>query len=123
MGHPDLVKKNNLHNRWFSEEDGFYRGRILAAAALAFQTGVTPEINTGGMNRKKLSVPYPSLPFLRLFREQGVPMVINADAHRVEDLDGHYGEAREALLAAGYTETALFAGRKDGRACWRFEKL
>jgi histidinol-phosphatase (PHP family) len=123
LGHPDLVKKNNLRNRWFSEEDGFYRRRILAAAALASQTGVTPEINTGGMNRKKLSVPYPSLPFLRLFREQGVPVVINADAHRAEDLDGHYREAREALLAAGYTETALFAGRKDGLARWRFEKL
>jgi histidinol-phosphatase (PHP family) len=123
LGHPDLIKKNNPRNRWFSEEDGFYRQRTLAAAALASQTGVTPEINTGGMNRKKLSVPYPSLPFLRLFREYGVPMVINADAHRAEDLDGHYREAREALLAAGYTETALFAGRKDGLARWRFEKL
>jgi histidinol-phosphatase (PHP family) len=123
LGHPDLVKKNNLQNRWFSEEDGFYRQRILAAAALASQTGVTAEINTGGMNRKKIPVPYPSLPFLRLFREQGVPMVINADAHRAEDLDGHYREAREALLAAGYTETAIFAGREDGLARWRFEKL
>jgi histidinol-phosphatase (PHP family) len=123
LGHPDLVKKNNLQNRWFSEEDEFYRLRTLAAAALAAQTGVTAEINTGGMNRKKVPVPYPSLPFLRLFREKGVPMVINADAHRAEDLDGHYREAREALLAAGYTETALFEGRKDGLACWRFEKL
>jgi histidinol-phosphatase (PHP family) len=123
LGHPDLVKKNNLRNRWFSEEDGFYRRRILAMAALAAQTGVTAEINTGGMNRKKIPVPYPSLPVLRLFREQGVPIVINADAHRAEDLDGHYGEAREALLAAGYTETALFEGRKDGLPCWRFEKL
>jgi histidinol-phosphatase (PHP family) len=123
LGHPDLVKKNNLHNRWFSEEDEFYRQRTLAAAALASQTGVTAEINTGGMNRKKLSVPYPSLSFLRLFREKGVPMVINADAHRSEDIDGHYADARKALLEAGYTETALFEGRKDGLAHWRFEKL
>jgi histidinol-phosphatase (PHP family) len=50
-------------------------------------------------------------------------MVINADAHRPEDLDGHYPEARTALLDAGYTETALFEGRKDGRPQWRTEKL
>jgi histidinol-phosphatase (PHP family) len=123
LGHPDLIKKNNLQNRWFSEEDEFYRQRTAAAAALASRTGVTAEINTGGMNRKKLSVPYPSLPFLTLFRENHVPIVINADAHRREDLDGHYAEAREALLAAGYTGTALFEGRKDGRAQWRIESL
>jgi histidinol-phosphatase (PHP family) len=123
LGHADLIKKNNPRNRWFSEADEFYRLRTGAAAALAAQTGVTAEINTGGMNRRKLPVPYPSLPFLRLFREKGVPMVINADAHCPEDLDGHYGEAREALLAAGYTGTALFEGRKDGLAQWRLETL
>jgi histidinol-phosphatase (PHP family) len=123
LGHPDLIKKNNPQNRWFSEEDGFYRARIAAAAALSAQTGVTAEINTGGINRKKVSVPYPSLPFLKLFRENRVPMVINADAHRCEDLDGHYPEAREALLAAGYTEAVLFDGRKDGLPQWRPEKL
>jgi histidinol-phosphatase (PHP family) len=123
LGHPDLIKKNNPQNRWFSEEDEFYRRRTAAAAALSAQTGVTAEINTGGMNRKRISVPYPSPAFLKLFRENRVPMVINADAHRCEDLDGHYGEAREALLAAGYTETVLFGGRKDGLARWESEKL
>jgi histidinol-phosphatase (PHP family) len=123
LGHPDLIKKNNAGDRWFSEGEGFYRRRLGRAAALASRAGVTAEINTGGMNRKKIAVPYPSLPFLRRFREYRVPMVINADAHRREDLDGHYREARDALLAAGYTETVLFEGRKGGRAQWRAERL
>jgi histidinol-phosphatase (PHP family) len=123
LGHADLVKKNNSGSRFFSETEEFYRQRSAAAAALTAQSGVTAEINTGGMNRGKISSPYPSLPLLRLFRENQVPMVINADAHRPEDLDGHYAEARDALLAAGYTETALFEGRKDGRPQWRVEKL
>jgi histidinol phosphatase-like PHP family hydrolase len=50
-------------------------------------------------------------------------MVINADAHRAEDLDGHYAEARQAMLAAGYTETALFQGRENGRPVWKSERL
>jgi histidinol phosphatase-like PHP family hydrolase len=40
--------------------------------------------------------------------------VINADAHRAKDLDGHYEEARKTMLAAGYTETGLFEGRENG---------
>jgi histidinol-phosphatase (PHP family) len=123
LGHADLIKKNNAKNRWFSEDDSFYRQRTAAAAALVAQTGVTAEINTGGMNRKRIPDPYPSLPFLKLFRENKVPMVINADAHRCEDLDGHYAEARAALLAAGYTETVLFEGRKNGRPRWRGERI
>jgi histidinol-phosphatase (PHP family) len=123
LGHADLVKKNNAGNRIFREDDEFYLRRCAAAAALTAGTGVTAEINTGGMNRGKTSGPYPSLPLLRLFREKGVPVVINADAHCPEDLDGHYAEARSALAAAAYAETVFFEGRKHGRPQWRAEKL
>jgi histidinol-phosphatase (PHP family) len=123
LGHADLIKKNNRGNRFFSEDSELYRRRSAGAAVLAGQCGVTIEINTGGMNRKRTGDPYPSLPLLKLFRENGVPGVINADAHQPEDLDGHYPEAREAMLAAGYTQTVLFEGKKDGRPVWRRETL
>ena len=132
LAHPDLIKKNNSHNRLFSEDDDSYRRRTAAVAALmAVQPTdknnrpVTPvaEINTGGWNRGKIKDCYPSSFFLEKFREKGIPMIINADAHRAEDLGGHYEEARAALLAAGYTETVVFEGRKNGRAVWGKVKL
>jgi len=123
LGHPDIVKKNNNAGNLFSGYDDAYRSRTAAIAALCAETGVPAEINTGGMNRGKIKDCYPSLPFLKLFREKGVPMVINADAHRADDLDGHYEDARQSLLAAGYTETLIFEGRKNGQAVWRSEKL
>ena len=128
LAHPDLVKKNNTvkggsGNRLFSEDDDSYRRKTAALAALMAGTGVPAEVNTGGINRGKIKDCYPSIGFLKQFREQGVPMVINADAHRAEDLDGHYEEAHKTLLAAGYTETLLFQGRKNGRAAWKSEKL
>ena len=123
LGHADLIKKNNAGNRLFSEDTDSYRKRTAAIAALMGSTGLSAEINTGGINRGKIKDCYPSPGFLKLFREHNVPMVINADAHKAEDLDGHYEEARQALLAAGYTETSLFEGRKNGRAVWRKEKL
>ena len=123
LGHPDVVKKNNAHSRLFSEDSCFYRQKTAHTAALMAGTGLPAEINTGGLNRGKTKECYPSRSFLKLFREHGVPMVINADAHRAEDLDGHYEEARESLIAAGYTETVVFEGRQNGRAVWRSIKL
>ena len=128
LAHPDVIKKNNSFTdgrkgRLFSEEDDFYRKKTAAAASLLTGTGIVAEINTGGINRGKIRDCYPSPNFLKLFRENNTPMVINADAHTAEDLDGHYDEARLALLAAGYAETALFEGRKNGRAVWKPVKL
>ncbi|MDR0496609.1 MAG: histidinol-phosphatase [Treponema sp.] len=123
LGHPDLVKKNNAGSKFFSEDDEYYRKKTAAIANLMTGTGAPAEVNTGGLNRRKISECYPSFGFLKLFREQSVPMVINADAHRAEDLDGHYNEARQAMLDAGYSETVLFAGRQNGKAVWKSEKL
>jgi histidinol-phosphatase (PHP family) len=80
------------------------------------------EVNTGGINRGAIDETYPSPAFLRIFRENAVPALITADAHRAEDLDGHYRKARETLLASGYTETVLFEG-KEGDARWVREPL
>jgi histidinol-phosphatase (PHP family) len=123
LGHPDLVRKNNARGRLFSEESGLYREKSAAAVALLSKTGLPGEVNTGGMNRGKTEDCYPRAALLALFRKHGIPMTINADAHKAEDLDGHYGDACKALLAAGYTEAFLFEGRRNGKACWTPENL
>jgi len=115
LGHADLIRKNNLGaGAFFSEDDLLYRRRMAEAAAAAGHKKVIAEVNTGGMNRRGLPSPYPAPPLLRLFRENGVEVVVNADAHRPEELDGHYADAREELRTAGYEETLLFDG-----AGWR----
>jgi histidinol-phosphatase (PHP family) len=123
LGHVDLVKKNNAGRRWFNPESETYRQRTGETAAAAARAGVAVEVNTGGINRKKVAETYPSLSILRLFREHQVPALITADAHRAEDLDGHYQTGREILLAAGYTQHLLFEGKKNGRSAWTAEPL
>jgi histidinol-phosphatase (PHP family) len=123
LGHADLIKKNNSGQRWFNPESGTYRRKIRETALAAGRAGLVVEVNTGGLNRRKTADTYPSVPLLRLFREAGVPALITADAHRVRELDGHYREARESLLAAGYAEQVLFGGRKNGAPQWTFEAL
>jgi histidinol-phosphatase (PHP family) len=121
LGHADIVKVNIRDQSRFSVESETCRHAEIALAAA--RAGLVVEVNTGGLNRGRTQDTYPSLPFLRLFREQGVPAMITADAHCAADLDGHYGIAMRTLLAAGYTEHVLFEGRDNGKAVWRREKL
>jgi histidinol-phosphatase (PHP family) len=131
LGHADLVKKNNLapgsasppNFRIFRPQNPDYLRRGAEIARAAAKTGIVVEVNTGGINRGKIDEPYPSPALLKIFRENSVPALIAADAHRAEDLDGHYDTAREALLAAGYTVTVLFEGKEGGKARWISEPL
>jgi histidinol-phosphatase (PHP family) len=128
LGHADVIKKNNPRGTWFSLEGRAYREELEKTAALLgseLRTGksLTVEINTGGLNRNKTTDTYPSLPLLRLLAAEGVPLTISADAHRASELGGHYDRARENLLAAGYTASVFFEGRRAGRPFWTAESL
>ena len=100
-----------------------YLTPFIILADLMKEAGIPAELNTGGLIRDATKDCYPSLDLLTLFRGNGVPIVINADAHRAQDLDGYYDLAQKTLLSAGYTESVIFKGRKDGKAVWESEKL
>jgi histidinol-phosphatase (PHP family) len=123
LGHLDLIKKNNPQGEWFSPDGEAYRCRIAGIVPPIAQSGVTVEVNTGGLNQGKTQDTYPSLPLLRLLRERDVPALVTADAHRAEHLDGHYDTARNTLLAAGYTQAMLFMGRHGENPVWIADPL
>jgi histidinol-phosphatase (PHP family) len=123
LGHADLIKRNNGGMRFFDPAGSAFCGGFAEIARLAGEAGIVVEVNTGGINRKRIDETYPSVAFLREFRRHGVPALITADAHRAEDLDGNYSEALRTLLAADYTEHHLFEGRRAGKAVWRAEAL
>jgi histidinol-phosphatase (PHP family) len=120
LGHADLIKKNNSGDRWFKLQGERYQERLTRTAMLAAESGVVVEVNTGGLARGRYPELYPSPAFLG-FRK--LPVTINADAHKAEQLGGYYDTAREALLAAGYTNALLFEGRRDGQPLWSEDPL
>ena len=119
IGHLDLVKKHNRSNCWFDMESDAYRQRLEEIVRAVASGGFVLEVNTGALNRGQLTETYPSLPALRLLRQLNVPVMISADAHCAAHLDGHYREACQILLDAGYTNHVIFQGRKDEKAVWR----
>jgi histidinol-phosphatase (PHP family) len=106
LGHVDLIKKNNAGEKYFSPHSEWYINRITSLANIIADTGITVEINTGGLNRGKTTELYPSLFFLTLLRQRNVPVIITSDAHCAAHLDGYYPQAAAALRAAGYPEGA-----------------
>ncbi|MDR0683702.1 MAG: histidinol-phosphatase [Spirochaetaceae bacterium] len=123
IAHADIVKKNNKDDKWFSTTDDHYIKRLERIACVIAESGLVTEVNTGGLNRGVTVEPYPSPHLLRLLQKKGVPVMINADAHRPEDLGGFYGDARRLLLETGFTRHCLFQGRLDGKPIWKSEAL
>jgi histidinol-phosphatase (PHP family) len=120
LGHADLVKKNCQGKKYWPEESEACRQREIACAAA--EAGIIVEANTGGINRKKISELYPSLTFLKFFREYNVPVIITADAHQAEDIAGSYDIAVQTLISAGFSDhaTILF---KNGKKIIYLKKL
>jgi histidinol-phosphatase (PHP family) len=69
------------------------------------------ELNTNGRN-KPVADFYPDRRFLKIFREEGVPVCVNSDAHNPSMIAQYFDEAYDLLREAGFTEMAVFEKRK-----------
>ena len=123
LAHPDVVKKNNSGSRFFSEDNPIYIEKASSLAPLISGQKLHCEINTGGINRGKITDCYPSLWLLKIFSKYEIPMLISSDAHKAEELDGNYNIAQKMLLEAGYSSSVLFKGQINGKAQWEYIAL
>ncbi len=105
MAHLDLVRIFGYHPS--SDSESLYRflAQELSNSDVAF------EINTNGMN-KPLKDFYPDRRYLHIFREEGVPVCVNSDAHYPHRLGQYFDEAYTLVKKAGFTEMATFHDRK-----------
>jgi len=121
LGHADLVKKNCIgKNLWPPESEACRQREIALATAKA---GVIAEVNTGGINRKKINETYPSAAFLRYFRENNTPVIITADAHRAADIKGNYDTAVQTLISAGFSDHIIFISKNAKKKKYKKAKL
>ena len=83
-------------------------GRALDAIAKA---GMAVEVNTAGWYWD-VNEAYPSPAIIAECHKRGIPMLVNADAHNAGDIIRSFESGYRLLRDAGYTEKAVFAGRK-----------
>jgi histidinol-phosphatase (PHP family) len=82
----------------------------IALDAIA-RSGMAVELNTAGLDKAAKEI-YPSLAILRECRRRSIPSLVTADAHDISRLTRSRDLGVETLREAGYTEQAIFAGRK-----------
>lgn len=104
IGHPDLVNWRISELHYVDPAETWFKDELEATAEAFAKSGKVVEINTGGMARCGMKVPYPAPEFLKLLCEKGVPVMINTDAHKPEFLTYGFDEAAEFARAAGYRE-------------------
>lgn len=104
VGHFDLVKLRNTGEYSYSETDSWYRDEVFATLEELSATGGILEVNTGGMTRGKVETFYPSDWIVKEAYEKNIPVTISSDAHRPDDLDAYFEEARQLLRSIGFGE-------------------
>lgn len=107
VGHFDKIKMHN-RDRYFLEEDKWYRDLLMETLTLIKEKSLIVEVNTRGIYKKRSTDFYPSTWVLPIMREMNVPVVISSDAHLPSELTLCFKEAEDALKAAGYKETMCF---------------
>lgn len=117
VGHPDLVKIRNAALHFADEEAGWYKNEIKKTARAIADAHTFVECNTGGIARNLINATYPSLFFLTELYRCNVPIVINSDAHKAENLDAAFDIAEKTARHAGYTESMHLVSI-DGQLVW-----
>jgi histidinol-phosphatase (PHP family) len=105
IAHCDLIRIYGFYPS--SDPENLYRN-----LAKSFKIhDVAFEINTNGRNRPVGDF-YPDRKYLRIFREENVPVCVNSDAHMPSRVAQHFDEAYELLRSTGYSEMAVFENRE-----------
>jgi histidinol-phosphatase (PHP family) len=113
IGHFDVIKKNNRGARYFCEDAPWYRNTVSRTLDAVAASPCILEINTGGIVRDTSGALYPSEWILAECLKREIPVMINSDAHRPDQLDGYYSEAAALLKGIGFRELTQLG--RDGR--------
>lgn len=103
IGHLDLIKKFNCEDKYFSESQEWYKTEVLNTLKVIAENGCILEVNTSGIAKGFTQEFYPSTWILKEARKLNIPVMINSDAHRPQDINAKFLEAVEALIKAGYS--------------------
>ena len=113
IAHFDKIKMHN-RERYFHEDEPWYRKLALETLDLIREKGLVMEVNTRGLYKKRYNGFYPSPWLMEEACKMGVPAIISADAHHFSEITLEFAAAEEALKRAGYRSVVNF---KEGRWC------
>ena len=102
VGHPDKIVMHN-RDRYFHEDEPWYRDLALETIHLIHELGLICEINTRGIYKGRHADYYPGKWLIREMKQLRIPVIVSTDAHAPEDLLRTEG-AYEYLQEIGYRD-------------------
>ena len=91
---------------------GFYPAGARTEEFLALYAARLPAVELNASGIYKAGEIYPSPWILRECHRRGIPSLVTTDAHHIDEVMRGYDEGVAELRKAGYTQQAIFAGRK-----------
>ena len=101
IAHFDKIKMHN-RDRYFHEDEPWYRRLAMETLDLIREKGVIMEVNTRGIYKKRYNGFYPSPWLLEEACKMRSPTIISSDAHHFSELTLEFGAAEETLRKCGY---------------------
>ena len=102
LGHPDKIVMHN-RDRYFHEDERWYRDLALETIHLAKELDTIVEINTRGIYKGCHADYYPGKWLIDEMKQLHIPVIVSTDAHAPEDLLRTEG-AYEYLKEIGYRD-------------------
>lgn len=111
VGHLDKIKMHNAARHLFDESESWYLAEVEQTLQAIAKAGITTEINTRGNYKRGLEL-YPSPWIINRMKELNIPICINSDSHRPEEITASFALAYQAAKTAGYEEVRILWGKK-----------
>ena len=109
IGHLDKIKMQYRPNCFIPETDPLYRKELMNTLEEIAFAGSIVEINTRGVYRRGELEFYPSKWVLQKMLKLKIPVMINSDAHRPNEVSLLYPEAIIQLKQVGYKKVMYFS--------------
>lgn len=113
VGHLDKIKMHNAARLLFEESEKWYVAVVEATLEVIAQNGIMVEINTRGHYKRGLDL-YPSPWIIARMATLQIPICINSDSHRPDEISASFAYAYEAAYKAGYRSKRVLLGGKWG---------
>lgn len=115
IAHIDKISRHNIDNVYFSEKESWYSEEVDKTLCSIKDAGTIIEFNTRGLYSSKHPRPYPSLAILKKIHEMDLPLMINTDAHKPDEIKKGYNDALKIVKKIGFESVALLKCRNKSR--------
>ena len=119
VAHLDKIKMHN-RNRFFTEDENWYRNCVRESLELIKEKDLIVEINTRGIYKKRCETFYPSLWIVKEMKSLSIPITISTDAHQKDEISLGFQDAKNALLGIGMKDVKMLTCQ--GWSNFRVEK-